>query len=255
MGLGSLCRVSSIPSAWTSPGADGTRSASRRNAAFLLLRSIRWTIAPGVSASAQANTMPGKPPPLPRSTQILAFGASFRSWSESATCRVQSCGSVEGATRLVLACHSLRSARYRSSRASVSRETGISANAVALSDLSEAGCPKRSSFHVKQSGGHFGLAPRLAAKIGGQDAECSRRHAIDPARLPHGPGLRARELAADLVGKTRHHSVVDLAEHEAFVATEGIDIGALALEIDVILGIDLEMDRDGGVNGRQLRPD
>src|SRR4051794_41874405 len=68
---------------WTVPAAPVIRSASRKNAAFLALRSTRCTIAPGVSASAQASTTPGKPPPLPRSTQIFAVGARGKSCSES----------------------------------------------------------------------------------------------------------------------------------------------------------------------------
>ena len=48
-------------------------------------------------------TRPGKPAPEPRSTQRFASGASARSCSESAMCRVQIVGMVEGAIRLVLA--------------------------------------------------------------------------------------------------------------------------------------------------------
>src|SRR6478672_6168879 len=97
--------VSLISARWTIPRTPVTRRASRRNAAFLALRSTRWTIVPGVSASAQASTTPGKPPPLPRSIQTLAAGARPKSCSESAMCRVHRVGSVEGATRLVFACH------------------------------------------------------------------------------------------------------------------------------------------------------
>ena len=111
------------------------------------------------------------------------------------------------------------------------------------------------SFHVKQSGGRLGLAPRLATKISGQNAKRSRRHAVDPARLPHRPRPRARELAPDLIGEPGHEGVIDIAQHQALVAAEGLDVGGLALEVDVILGVDFEMDGDRGVNGRQLRPD
>src|SRR5260370_38736318 len=71
-----LSTLSSISAKCTIPGDAVTRSASRRKAAFLALRSTRWTVAPDVSASAQASTTPGNPPPLPRSTQILPDGAS-----------------------------------------------------------------------------------------------------------------------------------------------------------------------------------
>src|SRR6267154_5787839 len=128
-----LSTLSLISAKCTIPGDAVTRSASRRKAAFLALRSTRWTVAPDVSASAQASTTPGNPPPLPRSTQILADGASVRSCSESEICRVHTCGSVDGATRLVFACHFNSRSTYRSSRNSVSRETGVSFSAAVLS--------------------------------------------------------------------------------------------------------------------------
>src|ERR1700682_4962765 len=79
-----LSTLSPISAKCTIPGDAEMRSASRRKAAFLALRSTRWTIAPEFSANAQARTTPGKPPPLPRSTQIFADGASVNSCSESA---------------------------------------------------------------------------------------------------------------------------------------------------------------------------
>src|SRR5882757_5374067 len=101
-----LSTLSPISAKCTVPGEAVTRIASRRKAAFLVLRSTRWTIAPDVPASAQASTTPGKPPPLPRSAQTFADGASVNSCSESEICRVHRFGSVDGATRLVFACHS-----------------------------------------------------------------------------------------------------------------------------------------------------
>src|SRR5665647_3705996 len=59
----------------------------------------------------QAKTNLVAPSTLPRSTHIFAAGAIVRSCSESATCRVQRFGSVDGATRLILACHSLSRSR------------------------------------------------------------------------------------------------------------------------------------------------
>src|SRR6266850_3910357 len=128
-----LSTVSPISAKCTIPGDAEIRSASRRKAAFLALRSTRWTIAPDVSANAQASTTPGNPPPLPRSTQTLAEGASVSSCSESEMCRVHKCGSVDDAMRLVFACHSNSRSTYRSSRNSVSRETGVSFSAAVLS--------------------------------------------------------------------------------------------------------------------------
>ena len=88
-----------------------------QKAAFLPMLSTRWTFAPGFSANAQATGMAGKPPPEPRSTQILASGASGRSCSESATCRVQMRGIVAVATRLVFACQRNSRSTKASSRA------------------------------------------------------------------------------------------------------------------------------------------
>ena len=53
-------------------------TASRKKAAFFPLLSTRWTFAPSPER-AQAITMPGKPPPEPKSTQVRAFGAKARS--------------------------------------------------------------------------------------------------------------------------------------------------------------------------------
>ena len=53
-----------------------------------------------ISASAQAMTSPGNPPPEPRSAQIRASGASARSWSESATWRVHSVGFGRGCDQI-----------------------------------------------------------------------------------------------------------------------------------------------------------
>ena len=108
--FGACLTKSAIRSAWTMAGAPVTRTASRRKAAFLPMLSTRWTCDARLSASAQAITKPGKPPPEPRSAQIRAFGARARSCSESAICRVQIVGSVEGAIKLVCRCHS-RAAR------------------------------------------------------------------------------------------------------------------------------------------------
>ncbi len=121
------------------PGVFVARTASRKNAAFFRLLSTRCTHVPGTSASAQAMTSPGNPAPEPRSAQIRADGASAMSCSESAICRVQSFGSVDGATRLIRSCHSASRPAKRSRRAAVSRETGVSASARVRSSTSPAG--------------------------------------------------------------------------------------------------------------------
>ena len=70
---------------------------------FLLRAFDQMDLRASVSASAQAITKPGKPAPEPKSIQRRAFGASGRSWSESATCRVQIFGIVDGAIRFIVA--------------------------------------------------------------------------------------------------------------------------------------------------------
>ena len=100
---------------------------------FLAAAFNQVNVRPGISASAQAITKPGNPPPEPRSAQIRASGASARSCSESATWRVHSVASVEDATRFIRRCQARSVATKRSSRWSVSRETGVSARAWARS--------------------------------------------------------------------------------------------------------------------------
>ena len=57
-------------------GMPSACAQSRRKFAFFWLLSTRCTSAPGVSASAQAITRPGKPAPEPRSIQRVAPGTS-----------------------------------------------------------------------------------------------------------------------------------------------------------------------------------
>ena len=67
------------------------------------------------------------PETLPRSRnrpRTEAFGASARSCSESATCRVHRIGMVDGAIRFIRCCQSSSVSTKRSRRAVVSRETG-----------------------------------------------------------------------------------------------------------------------------------
>ena len=81
---------------------------------------------------------------------------------------------------------------------------------------------------------------------------------VIPSRRPACPTVRGRansKFRTGLIGKSGHHGVVDVAENQALVAAEGFDIRHLALEIDVVFCIDLEMHHDPWVNGRQFRPD
>src|SRR6185437_1286530 len=58
-----------------------------------------------------------------------------------------------------------------------------------------------------------------------------------------------------LVGKPGYGRVLDVGQDQSLVTAEGLDVGDLALEVDVVFGIDLQMHRDRWVNGRQFRPD
>jgi hypothetical protein len=92
---------------------------------------------------AQATGIPGNPAPDPRSTQIRARGANGMSCSESAMCRVHNRASVEDATRFIVFCQSNSASTNVSKRFSVSRETGVSFKACALSAArSSAPCPR-----------------------------------------------------------------------------------------------------------------
>ena len=94
------------------------------------------------------------------------------------------------------------------------------------------------------------LPPGFAPKIGRQNSERRRRQAVEPARLPYGSRPRGLEFCTGLVRKAGDIGVVDIGQNQSLVAPEGIDIGGLALEVDVVFRIDLEVDRYRGLNGR-----
>ena len=80
---------------------------------------------------------------------------------------------------------------------------------------------------------------------------------VTPEKLA---GIDFRRLATSAETKADHLSHPDLGakpsdEAVAELAPEGVDVGGLTLQIDIVFGIDLEVDRDRRVNGRQLRPD
>ena len=81
------------------------------------------------------------------------------------------------------------------------------------------------------------LPPCLASQICRQDAKRGRRQTVEPARLPHRAGTRSLELRAGLVGKSGHVGIVNFRQDQTLIAAEGIDIGGLTLEIDIVFGI------------------
>ena len=100
----------------------GDSRASRRNAAFFALLSTRWTL-PRRPASSAGDRNTGKPPPEPRSTQILAFGARCQELKRIGDVARPDCRQRGGRDQLMRRCQSSSSATNLSSRASVSRET------------------------------------------------------------------------------------------------------------------------------------
>src|SRR6185295_15541601 len=86
------------------------------------------------------------------------------------------------------------------------------------------------------------FATAFPPEISGQDTQRCRCHPIDPAGLPHGPRLMRAKLGARFIGEPRYLAVVNAGQDQALVAAEGVDVGSLALEIDVVLGVGLKVD-------------
>src|ERR1700742_757400 len=81
------------------------------------------------------------------------------------------------------------------------------------------------------------------AQIGRQDTQCGRRQAIEAARLPYRARSGLLQLRARLIGESWYVGVVDIGQDQSFVAAERIDVRGLALQIDVVFGVDLQVDR------------
>ena len=82
---------------------------------------------------------------------------------------------------------------------------------------------------------------------GDQEAERCRRHAVDAAGLADGARPSRLQLLPDFVGKPGQCGVIESRQElEALVAAIGRDIGGLALEIDGVFGVDLELLGDLG---------
>src|SRR5439155_2576465 len=80
------------------------------------------------------------------------------------------------------------------------------------------------------------LPPRFPSEIGRENSQRCRRQTIEPARLPDRPRPRRFEFGACLVREPGDIRIVDIGQDQALVAPEGIDVGRLALEIDIVLG-------------------
>ena len=198
------------------PAAPVLAAASRRNAAFLWLLSTRWTCAPGRSGERAGDHQARK---ARAGAEIdpdrCASGASAaEAGAQSATCRVQSCGSVDGATRFIVCCH-LQQQRRRSDRAAphVSRETGVSPAVRRARARSAAiiGLLRRPSAAVRRAG----HAPTSSVSAAG----------VMPSMRPAWP-MRARagsrsSFCAHLVREPGDAGVVEVVrQREALVAPD-----------------------------------
>src|SRR4051812_26725834 len=102
-----------------------------------------------------------------------------------------------------------------------------------------------SPFHMNSlSRRNARLLSCLAPQIGRQDTQRRRSHCVNPPSLPHRPRPRGFEFCAGLVGKSWHQAVIDPGEDQSLIATERVDVRGLAPEVDVVFGVDLEMNRD-----------
>src|SRR5262245_47625324 len=81
-------------------------------------------------------------------------------------------------------------------------------------------------------------------------------HAIDPAGLANGLWLDGRQLLSSLVRQSLDPRIIEpLRKRKTLVAAEGLDVGGLAAQVDMILGIDLELIENPGGEFAKARPD
>jgi hypothetical protein len=81
-------------------------------------------------------------------------------------------------------------------------------------------------------------------------------HAIDPAGLANGLRPDGGQLLASLVRQPFDPRIVKtLWKRETLVSPEGLDVGRLAAQVDMILGIDLKLLKDLGGEVAKARPD
>src|SRR5262249_11451358 len=100
-----------------------------------------------------------------------------------------------------------------------------------------------------------GRAALAATDVGDQKRQRRRRHTVDPAGLANGAGPQRRELLPNLVGEAGKHCVVELLRQlETFITAIGLDVRQLPVEIDGILGADLELLGDLRIQRGELRP-
>ena len=102
----------------------------------------------------------------------------------------------------------------------------------------------------------FGRRTLLAPDLRGKKRQRRRRHTFDTAGLAERARSDFRKPQADLVRKSGEAGIVErVGDEERFIASEGGDIGRLAIQIDGIFGIDLDLRRRRVIDAAELRPD
>src|SRR4051794_5922585 len=141
----------------------------------------------------------------------------------------------------------------QSSRSSVSRETAVSPNALARSAACGVGMALASLMTL---GATLGAPLGAPSNMRNQQGEGRWCHAIDPAGLANGLRPDGGKLLPGLVRKPLDPCIVQLLrKSQTLVPPEGRNIGGLAAQVDVVLGVDLELLEDPGREVAKARPD
>src|SRR5262249_42657763 len=99
-------------------------------------------------------------------------------------------------------------------------------------------------FGVGSAAGRFPLTP----DVRGQERQGRRRDAVDAARLANGSGPNRIQLLAHFHRQPSHRRVVEaILQLETFVPSVRGNVGSLAVQVDRIFGIDLELLANPGI--------
>src|SRR5215470_6647805 len=100
------------------------------------------------------------------------------------------------------------------------------------------------------------IPTNISAYVSDQQRQRRRRHAVDAAGLADRARPDRGELLARLVGQPPDARVVDVIRQlKTLVTPEGGDVGGLPAEIDIVLGVDLQLLEDLRRKVIQPRPD
>src|SRR3979490_275681 len=100
------------------------------------------------------------------------------------------------------------------------------------------------------------MASGAPSNVSNQQGERCWGHAIDPAGLANGLRPDRGQLLPGFVRKPFDPRIVEtLRKRQTLVPPEGRDVGGLAAQVDIVLGIDLELPKDPGRKGGKARPD